>query len=49
MVSIYEKGDKTDYSELMRHTIFVNHIKNFSNILLSRLTPNAEEIIEDHQ
>jgi hypothetical protein len=43
------KGENTDYTNyLSRHITFVNYIQSLSNILLSMLTPSAEEIIADH-
>jgi hypothetical protein len=47
IVPIYKKGDKTDcsnYRGIYRPTTY----KVVFNILLSRLTPYAEEIIGDH-
>jgi hypothetical protein len=44
IVHIYEKSDKTVCSNHMPTTYII-----LSNILLSRLAPNAEEIIGDHQ
>jgi len=52
IVYIYKKGDKTDCSNYrgISHITFANYVHTFfSNILLSRLTPYAEEIIRDHQ
>jgi hypothetical protein len=49
IVPIYTEGDKTElgnYRELPNPS---NTYKSLSNILLLRLTPNAEEIIRDHQ
>ena len=34
---------------ILGHINFVNYVRNFIQILLSRLTPHAEEIIGDHQ
>jgi hypothetical protein len=48
-VPIYKKGDKTDGSHYKGISIFLTTYKILSNILLSRLTPNAEEILGDHQ
>jgi hypothetical protein len=50
IVPIY-KGDKTDCSTYrgISHLPTIIHKKILSNILLSRLTPYAEEIIGDHQ
>jgi len=48
IVSIYNKGDKTDYSNY-RGIILPTMYTILSSILLSRLTPYAEEIIGDHQ
>jgi hypothetical protein len=46
VVPIYEKGDKTDCSYCRGISIFPTTYKILSNILLSKLTPYAEEIIE---
>ena len=45
IVPIYKNGDKTDFNNY-RGILFCHYVQNF--ILLSRLTPYAEEIIEDH-
>jgi len=49
ILPIYKKGDKTDCSNYreMSHVSTIHRI--LFNILLSRLTPYAEEIIGDHQ
>ena len=50
IVPTYTKGDKTDCSNYRgRHITSATTYKILSNILLSRLTPYAEEIIGDHQ
>ena len=49
IVSIYNKGDKTDYINYRGVSHLPTMYKILSNILLSRLTPYAEEIIGDHQ
>ena len=49
IVPIYKKGDKTDCRNYRGISILTTTYKILSNILLSRLTPYAEEIIEDHQ
>jgi hypothetical protein len=49
IVPIYEKGDKTDCSNYRGISLLSNTYKILSNILLSRLTPCAKEIIGDHQ
>jgi len=49
IVPIYEKGDKTDCSNYRGISLLPTTYKILSNILLSRLTPNSEEIIGDHQ
>jgi len=46
---IYKKGDKTDCSNYRGISLLPAMYKVLSNILLSRLTPYAEEIIGDHQ
>jgi hypothetical protein len=48
-VPIYKKGDKTDCSNYLGISLLSTTCIILSNILLSRLTPHAEEIIEDHQ
>ena len=49
IVSICKKGDKTDCSNYRGISLLLTTYKILSNILLSRLTPYAEEIIGDHQ
>jgi hypothetical protein len=49
IVPIYEKGDKTDCSNYRGTSLLSATYKILSNILFSRLTPYAEEIIGDHQ
>jgi len=49
IVHIYKKGDKTDCSNYRGISLFPSMYKILSNILLSRLTPHAEEIIGDQQ
>jgi len=46
---IYKKGDKTDCSNYRGISFSSTIYKILSNILLSRLTPYAEEITGDHQ
>jgi len=48
-VPIYNKGDKTDGSNYRGISLLPTTYKILSNILLSRLTSYAEEIIGDHQ
>ena len=48
-VSIYTEGDKADWSKCTDLPLLTTRYKILSNILLSRLTPCAEEIIWDHQ
>ena len=48
-VPIYKKGDKTDCSNCRGISLLPTMYKILSNILLSRLTPYAEEITGDHQ
>jgi hypothetical protein len=45
IVPIYKKGDKTDCSNYRGISLLSTTYKILSNILLSRLTPYAEEII----
>jgi len=42
-------GDKIDCSNCRGISLFPTTYKMLSNILLSRLTPYAEDIIGDHQ
>jgi hypothetical protein len=49
IVPIYKKGDKTDCGSYKGILLLPTTYKLFSNILLSRLTPYAEETIGDHQ
>jgi len=49
IVPIYKKGDKTDCSNYRGISLLPIMYKTLSNILLSRLTPYAEEIAVDHQ
>ena len=49
IVPINKKGDKTDSSNYRGISLLPTTYKILSNILLSRLTPYAEEIIGDHQ
>ena len=44
IVPIYKKGDKTDYSNYRGIPLLPTTYKIASNILLSMLTPYAEEI-----
>jgi len=45
IVPIYKKGDKTDCSNYKGISLLSTTYKILSNILLSKLTPYAEEII----
>ena len=49
IVPIHKKGDKTDCSNYRGISLLPTTYKILSNILLSRLTPYAKEIIGDHQ
>ena len=49
IVPIYMKGDKTDCNNYRGMSLLPTTYKVLSNILLSRLTPYAEEVIGDHQ
>jgi hypothetical protein len=49
IVPIYKKGDKTDCSKHRGISLLPTTCKILSNILLSRLTPYAEDVIGDHQ
>ena len=46
---VYKNGDKTDCSDNKGIPLLPTMFKILSNILLSRLTPYAEEIIGIHQ
>jgi len=48
-VPIYKKGDKRDCSNYTGISLLPTTYKILSNILLSRLTPYAKEIIGDHE
>ena len=48
IVPIYKKVDKTDCNNYSGISLLPTTFKSLSNILLSRLTPYAEEIIGDH-
>ena len=49
IVPIHKKGDKTDCNNYRGLSLLRTTYKILSNILLSRLTPYAKEIIGDHQ
>jgi hypothetical protein len=49
IVPVYKKDDKTDCSNYHGISLLSVAYKILSNILLSRLTPYAEEILGDHQ
>ena len=49
ILPIYKKDDKIDCSNYGGIPILSTMYKILSNILLSRLTPYAEEITGDHQ
>jgi hypothetical protein len=49
VVPIHKKGDKTDCGNYRGISLLSTSKKMLSNILLSRLTPYADEIIGDHQ
>ena len=49
IVPIHKKVDKTDCNNYRGISLLPTTYKIFSNILLSRLTPYAKEIIGDHQ
>jgi len=48
VVPIYKKGDKRDCSNYRGTSLLSITYKILSDILLSRLTPYAEEVIGDH-
>jgi hypothetical protein len=49
IVPIHKKGDKTDCNNYLGISLLSSSYKIVSNILLSRLSPYADEIIGDHQ
>jgi hypothetical protein len=49
IVPIHKKGDKTDCSNYLGISLLSAAHKILSNILLARLTPYFNEIINDHQ
>jgi hypothetical protein len=49
IIPVCKKGDKTDCSNYRGTSLLSTTYKILSNILLSRLTRYAEEIIGDHQ
>jgi hypothetical protein len=49
IIPIYKKGEKTDCSNYRGISLLPTTYKIISNILLSKLTPYAEEVIGDHQ
>jgi hypothetical protein len=49
VVAIRKKGDKTDCSNYRGISLLSTSYRILSNILLSRLTPYADEIIGEHQ
>ena len=48
-VPIYKRGDKTEWSDYRGISLLSTTYKILSNILMSRLTPYAEELIGDNQ
>jgi hypothetical protein len=49
IVPIYKKGDKTDCNNYKGISLLPTTYQMLSNIMLSKLIPYAEEIMEDHQ
>jgi hypothetical protein len=49
IVSIHTKGDKTECNNYTGKSLLPTTYKMLSNILLSKLIPYAEKIMEDHQ
>ncbi|KAJ4432787.1 hypothetical protein ANN_21426 [Periplaneta americana] len=49
IVPIFKKGDKTNCGNFRGISLLLTSYKILSNILLRRLTPYVDEIIEDHQ
>jgi hypothetical protein len=48
-VPIHKKGDKTDCSNYRNISLLSTSYEILSNVLLARLTPYVDEIIEDNQ
>jgi hypothetical protein len=48
IVPVYKKGDKIERSNYTGISLFPTTYKILFNILLSRLTPYAEETFKDH-
>jgi len=49
IVTIYKKGDKTDFNNYRGVSVLPTKYKILFNILLSKLIPYSEEVIGDHQ
>ena len=49
IVPIHKEGDKTECNNYRGISLLPTTYKILSNILLSRLIPYAEDVIEDHQ
>jgi hypothetical protein len=49
IVPVHKTGDKTDCNNYCGISLLSTSYKMLSNILLSRLSPNIDEIIGDHQ
>jgi hypothetical protein len=49
IVPIFKNGDKTDCSNHRGVSLLPTNYKTLSNVLLSRLTPYADDIIGDHK
>jgi hypothetical protein len=49
IVLLYKKGDKTDCSNYRGISLLSTMYNILSNLMMSRLTPKAEEITGDHQ
>jgi len=49
ILTIYKKGDKTDFNNYEGISFFPTTCKNMSKTLLSSLAPYSEEITGDHQ
>jgi len=48
-VPVYEKSDKTDCSNYREIPLLPTTYKILPKILVSRLTPRADEIVGDHR
>lgn len=49
IIPIFKKGDKQNCNNYRGISLLATSYKVFSNVLLDRLTPHAEQILGDHQ